>query len=685
MDTNFNRLKDENSSYLKQHAQNPVNWWSYGPEALEEAKAEDKPIFLSIGYSSCHWCHVMNAESFNDQETADFLNENFICIKVDKEEYPDLDAYYQQACSLYTKGGGWPLSAFLLPDTRPYFVGTYYPKTSKQEGQASFMDLLKELSRAYKDDQKQVLENVKSVCSAIEDGLHNKDKVDFPGHFPPPASIMDVLKEFQDDENGGYGSAPKFPQFSFLEWAVEQMLEGMIPKEQGEHIIKTIEKMLMGGLLDHAKGGVHRYSIDEKWTVPHFEKMLYDQAGLLSVLSKVSIIFPSPLVFDTIMGTLDYLESEMMSEDGYFFSSQDSDSEGSEGLFFTFTEEEFEDVINDAQEDEELENKMDQLKDWFNISKKGNFKNGLNVISLNYEKRKEIFTQDGWQIIRKIRKAIVDERKNRIPPATDNKGVASWNFLAISSLLDVIQYCQIPVIKEMASRIFNKALEGSYKKFLTKNNESAMELIHCTTRSRNIPYLEDYVFFCHMQLRVFEVTGNELFKDNFKQTLDFILKEFVIEDKVLTRPAQATDLELYPNLKVAPFDTNFKSASSVLLGVIRRGRALLKDSELGSELEKFQENSTHEVLKNPLSAGEALRSLIYPDEAYRSVQAPHTWPGETEFVDFISYFLPRFVLNYHTEKNDTWQICNMNSCELQGEGLNELIATLRPNNTEEEK
>ncbi|MCR9206500.1 MAG: thioredoxin domain-containing protein, partial [Halobacteriovoraceae bacterium] len=239
----FNRLKDQQSAYLKQHQANPVHWYPYGPEALQKAKEEDKPIFLSIGYSSCHWCHVMAGESFSDQETADFLNENFISIKVDREEHPDIDNYYQQACQLFINSGGWPLSAFLLPDMRPYFVGTYYPKDKKGEG-ATFMELLSELKRAFHEDKEQVETNATNVTKAIKDGLGPKEEVPFQGHFPPPMAVMDAIKEFRDEENGGFGTAPKFPHFSFYEWSVEQILEGMIDKYHGQHLVESLEHIL---------------------------------------------------------------------------------------------------------------------------------------------------------------------------------------------------------------------------------------------------------------------------------------------------------------------------------------------------------------------------------------------------------------------------------------------------------
>ncbi len=671
----FNKLKDENSKYLKQHENNPVHWYPWGPEAIQKSKDENKPIFLSIGYSSCHWCHIMAEESFSDDQTASFLNENFINIKVDKEEYPDIDNYYQQACQIYTQSGGWPLSAFLMPDLKPFFVGTYFPKHSNGQG-ASFMDILGELTRAYQEENSSVLENANKAAKSIEEGFIPKDKVEFTGHFPPPMSILEVLKSHRDDENGGYGDAPKFPQFAFNEWAIEQMLEGMVEKEDGNHIIKTIENMLMGGIYDHARGGIHRYSVDHKWQVPHFEKMLYDQAGLLRMLSKASLIYPSALIFDAIYNTLEYLHLEMIDEKKYFFSGQDADSEGVEGLYFTFSLEEFEDAVASI-EDEKISEKIEDIKKWFNITKEGNFENNLNIITLNQEAAKEYFNGENWEIIRTVRKALLTQRKMRIPPGTDNKGIASWNFMMISALADVMQYCQIPAIKSAASQLFNQAVEGCYKTFI-ENNERGMSLSHTTTIVNPLNYLEDYVFFAEAQLRIYELSGNEIFKNNVKDTLQFVIDQFLDGDKLLTRSKNTQEHELYPNQSYNPFDQSFKSPVSTLIATIRRASVLFKDVDLLDSIKELRERVTHDILKNPVGSGEALRSLTYPDEAYKTIKCPRSWLDKEEFAGFINYFLPRFVLDYHDEGNESWEICNMSACEINGEGIENFINTLRP-------
>jgi uncharacterized protein YyaL (SSP411 family) len=252
-----NHLGEEKSLYLRQHAQNPVHWLPYGKAALDKAKELNRPIFLSIGYSSCHWCHVMAHESFEDEATAKILNDEFISVKVDREEYPDLDHYFQLTAAASIGRGGWPLSAFLTPEGKPFFLGTYFPKNSR-EGMPSFKELLNHLAGTFKSKPEEFIKNAEKLIAEITKPIRPAQKIDYQGHFPHPSAVLNALKNHADTNHGGYGKAPKFPHFPFYEWASEQILEGMVPREQGQHIVETVEKMLMGGMYDHLKGGIHR-------------------------------------------------------------------------------------------------------------------------------------------------------------------------------------------------------------------------------------------------------------------------------------------------------------------------------------------------------------------------------------------------------------------------------------------
>ena len=321
------------------------------------------------------------------------------------------------------------------------------------------------------------------------------------------------------------------------------------------------------------------------------------------------------------------------------------------------------------------------------------------MLSLNVAEKDKVFSQEGWSLIRKAKEALLSERKERVPPQTDRKGIASWNFMIMSSLVDVLQYTHIPAIRHKASLIFNQALEGIYKNFLNDNNtspeginladgespaEKSTSIRHTNTLEEGFSFIEDYVFFAEAQLRIYEVTGNPVFKENFKDTLAFIEKEFIDESSILTRPRSLENLHLYPNQRVNAFDSSFRSPTATLIGLYRRAAVLFLDNEYLATVEKVRETTTHEALKNPIGSGEALRSLTYPDEVYRVVKIPVKWLSEADFASFMNFFQHRFVLDFHSENNDEWQICNMEACELQGEGLQNFLGTLNPKEEKEE-
>lgn len=676
-----NKLHLEKSLYLKQHAENPIHWWAYGEQPLNKAKELNKLIFLSIGYSSCHWCHVMAHESFEDETTAKFLNDHFISIKVDREEYPDLDNYYQNVCSLMTGRGGWPLTIFLTPEGKPFIAGTYFPKTG-QQGMPSFMEMLKHIHNLHVSRDKTIYENAEKIVEELRKPHQVEKKIEFKGHFPAPSGVMNALKNFADTTNGGYGKAPKFPHFPFFEWACEQILEGMIPQEQGQHIVETVEKMLMGGLYDHAKGGIHRYSTDDKFLVPHFEKMLYDQAGLLKVLSKMSQFYPAPLVFDGILQTLDYLQTEMVADEGYFFSAQDADSEGQEGLYFTFTKEEFEESFQDAPEEQKA--KLDKFLTYFNITKEGNFESGLNVLSLNPQYKGEFYTQEGWQEIRDIRRRLLEQRKMRMPPATDRKGVAGWNYLLLSALCDVVQYCPVDVIQQQALNLIQATAEGCLKEFIITDKKTGKHVIrHVNTLENQALYLEDYVNFSDAQLRLYEISGNETFKKNALETASYILESFIKDQRAYVTAINSStpgfDNVIYPT-----FDQSSRSSAMTLVHLLHRLSVL--DAKFDPESvfgEKYADFAQF-ALTNPLGHGEALRALTYPKNIYRKIEVPQSWIEKPEFLELRNHFFSRFVMTYHSNGNENYQICTTNACEVQGTGLDKFRELFKMNEADGE-
>lgn len=655
-----NNLGTQHSLYLKQHAQDPIHWQIYGKDAFALALQENKLLFLSIGYSSCHWCHVMGHESFQSQEVADFVNAHYICIKIDREEWPDVDQYYQKMALYMGKHGGWPLSVFLTPEKLPIFIGTYFPLNDTAQ-MPSFLKVCRDLKQIYAQELPQIKSNAAKLFEKLQETATSIKPVDFQGHFPSALSILKAIAPYFDAENGGYGKAPKFPQFAFYEGMLEQILEGVVDNKEQLPIFLTLDKMLCGGIFDQARGGIHRYATDDRWIIPHFEKMLYDQAGLLRVLAKYSQLKPQPHIIQALAQTLEYLRNEMQDESGYFFSAQDADSEGTEGLFFCFTLEEFEDAL--IKFDEDLLDHMDNIKTWLGITQAGNFEQGLNIITLKYEAKEEMFLPENWQIISKVKQALFNARKLRIPPATDNKGIASINAALLSSLIEIIQYCPLQEIKNMAHILLKEGMLGFQKTFLHENLPHNYKIQHCTTLQQDTQFFEDYVFTAELFFKLYQLSGEQRFYDKSYQIMQLIEQKFIKDDICYTTELQAS--EIIDNIAASHFDQSFRSPVATFLGL--KIKIDLLTNKLGPwEHNKLYQSVRAQALQNPLSHGEALRYLIYPLMTYKKLQVPRRWILQVSFQKLLPFFSHRFVFHYHDETTDEWQICHLHTCEAQG-------------------
>jgi uncharacterized protein YyaL (SSP411 family) len=669
MSNTENSLKNEKSRYLKQHADNPIHWWSWSKEAFDFARKEKKPILISIGYSSCHWCHVMNEQNFSQESTAEFFNQEFVNIKVDREEYPDVDHYYQTMSQELKVNGGWPLNVFLTYDNLPIFIGTFF-SAEDSENRPSFLSLGRQILEQQNTYRDKIETEGKKVLANLGANPKSDKKVEFEGDFPNAPSIIHALKEFEDETWGGYGEAPKFPLYSYYEWAIEHIMEGVVPEELGKHIILSTEKMFMGGMVDQVRGGVHRYSTDNEWLIPHFEKMLYDQSGYLRLLSKLSLVYPSPLFIDQMILTLDYLKNELQSSEGYFFSSQSSDSEGVEGLYFCFSQEEFDDALNNF--DEKLGEEKELFYQWFNIKAEGNFQHKLNAISINFEKRKDIFQPENWEKVRKVKEALLEERKTRIPPSTDNKGVASWNFMLISALCDVIQFAKIETLHREAQELLKSCLEGVHQTFLIKSEDGKTKIKHSTTRDYQYDYFEDYVFFTEAHTRLYSITGDDQFKHNALQTLQFIHQNFYKDGVFYSRTVEGAEDSPVPNIHYPFYDRAFRSAASTYLTLCRKWMPVTKNTEQWQEYESMIEHFTNFILYNPLSYGEGLRSMVYPTQAYKRLHIPRSWLKEQKLMQLMPHFSARFIFDYH-DNGDQWEVGSTQEVEISGNGLEDFF------------
>ena len=417
-----NRLGDETSPYLLQHKDNPVHWWPWGLEALAEAKATNRPILLSVGYAACHWCHVMAHESFEDEATAALMNELFVNIKVDREERPDIDAIYMAALHSLGEHGGWPLTMFLTPGAEPFWGGTYFPKDERY-GRASFGRVLREVARIHANDPARVAHN----AAAIRERLTERLPAAAPEARIEPSSIAGIARSLAravDPVHGGLSGAPKFPQYSvfWLLWMAGIRFD--LP-ECREAVLATLRNICQGGIYDHIGGGFARYSVDERWLVPHFEKMLYDNALLLQLLTEAWRETGERLFEQRINETVEWMIREMRTSDGGFASSYDADSEGEEGKFYVWTPAQIREAL--GVEDAELFCRI------YDITDGGNFE-GHNIPNRLAKLQLEDF--DTEQRLKACHGKLHRVRAERVPPGWDDKVLADWNGLAISALAD---------------------------------------------------------------------------------------------------------------------------------------------------------------------------------------------------------------------------------------------------------
>jgi uncharacterized protein YyaL (SSP411 family) len=487
-----NRLINETSPYLLQHANNPVDWYPWGTEALGRARAEDKPILLSIGYSACHWCHVMERESFEDDAIAAAMNENFVNIKVDREERPDLDAVYMEAVQMLTGSGGWPMTMFLTPDGKPFYGGTYFPPTDRQN-MPGFPRVLAAVSNAYQTNRGEV----DRVTRQLTDQMGRTGHIS-QGTTPLTVEVLhqaySSLASTFDYQNGGFGNAPKFPQPMIPEFMLRYHHHGYNPRAL-QMVETTLEKMAYGGMYDQVGGGFHRYSTDAYWLVPHFEKMLYDNALLARLYLHAYQITGRDLYRRVTEETLDYVLREMTDPQGGFYSAQDADSEGEEGKFFVWTPEQIEEALGASD--------AAVFGDFFGVSNAGNFE-GANILNIRqepeaYASERGLPIEDLMATIQRGRAKLLDVREERVHPLRDDKVLTSWNGLMLRSFAEA-------GVTLGRSDYLQAAIENA--NFLTSNMQPDGRLLRSYRDGQaKLPgYLEDYAFVADGLVSLYEAT-----------------------------------------------------------------------------------------------------------------------------------------------------------------------------------
>ncbi|HVY45490.1 MAG TPA: thioredoxin domain-containing protein [Minicystis sp.] len=496
-----NRLAFEASPYLLQHADNPVDWYPWGPEALEKAKREDKPILLSIGYAACHWCHVMEHESFEDADIARRMNELFVNVKVDREERPDLDQIYQLTVQLMGRSGGWPLTVFLTPDQRPFFAGTYFPPADRM-GMPGFARVLDAIADAYREKRGEVEQQAQELAHAIGRVASVEGRAGTVGPDLLRRATRKLLARF-DPRHGGFGNRPKFPNTMALEVMLRRgALEG--DGSCKDAVLLALTEMRKGGIWDHLRGGFHRYSTDERWLVPHFEKMLYDNALLLRLYADGFRVFGEPLFASTARDIVGYLFAEMRdAATGAFHAAQDADSEGQEGKFFVWSLADLKAAIGDDGVAYEV------ARHHFGVDEQGNFEHaGLTVLHEAMPIRRvarelDVEPADAERALARARAAMLAYRAKRPRPMQDDKVLASWNGLLISALCDAGRALGEPSWIEAAAAAF-APIEGG----LVRAGRVGRYLKAGAAPSDRPGFLDDQAYVGNAALDLYEATGD---------------------------------------------------------------------------------------------------------------------------------------------------------------------------------
>ncbi|MPZ14430.1 MAG: DUF255 domain-containing protein [Chloroflexi bacterium] len=627
-----NRLNDESSPYLRQHADNPVDWYPWGTEALARARAEDRPILLSIGYSACHWCHVMEHESFEDEDTAAVMNERFVNIKVDREERPDLDQIYMTAVQGITGHGGWPMTVFLTPDGKPFFGGTYYPPTDRG-GMPGFKRVLLSVSEAYRQRRGEAHEQAERVATFIQQqALSSYPTLTLSESILDDA--LDALVRQFDEQHGGFGGAPKFPPSMVLEFLLRSYHRTGNPAAL-TMAESTLQHMARGGIYDQIGGGFHRYTVDAHWLVPHFEKMLYDNALLVGAYIQAYQVTGAPLYRRIVEQTLDYVKREMRHESGGFFGAQDADSEGHEGKYYVWTPEQVKAAV--ASEDEPL------VRTYFGITDGGNFE-GKSILTAPADAsgiaaKHATSPAQIDDAIARARVRMLEMRRQRVPPATDTKILAGWNGLMLRSFADAAR---------VLGRADDRAAAEASGAFLVNElwREGRLFRVHMDGETKVPGYLEDYAAVAGGLLALYEATFDLQWYSAARRIADAMVDLFWDGDAETFFDA-ARDAEGLVARPRDTWDNATPSGTSLACQVLARLWALTGDARYERLVSRGLQGMAEAARQHPSGLGNLLCALDFylgPPQEVAIIGDP-TSPDTAQLVEPLRRaYLPNAVV-----------------------------------------
>jgi uncharacterized protein len=680
-----NQLINETSPYLLQHAHNPVDWYPWGEEALRKAREENKPILLSIGYSACHWCHVMEHESFENEEIAQLMNENFINIKVDREERPDLDQIYMNAVQMMTGHGGWPMTVFLTPNLVPFYGGTYFPPVDRYN-MPGFPRILIGVSQAFRSSPEQVKETAERLLSELNRIGRSQGSGGELTYETLDAAYNGIVRNY-DRQNGGFGGAPKFPPSMTLEFLLRAYSEsGDI--DDLKMVDYTCRRMAQGGIYDQLGGGFHRYSVDAHWLVPHFEKMLYDNALLSRLYLHVYQVTKDDFYRTVVEETLDYVKREMTDGLGGFYSTQDADSEGVEGKFFVWSIEEIEEIL--GTEDGRL------FSAYYGVTEHGNFeeKNILNIARPIEDVARElgIPVDQLEEVIERSRQKLFEVRERRIKPGRDEKILTAWNGLMLSSFAEAAAILERDDYREIAR---------SNAQFILDNlrRDNLLLRTYKDGQAKLNAYLEDYAFMAEALLTLYETTGELRWLKESLSLTDKMIEEFWDEEEggfFFTGKSHETLIVRNKDL----FDNATPSGNSVAIGLLLRLSLITGNEDYQRKAVIILWLIRDAITRYPSAFGQALAALdLYlsrPKEIVIVGQdetndlAREVWKhylpnkvvvqadeGDTEAIALIPLLRDRTKIN----NRPTAYICENYTCQQPVTTVEELHKQLLPQRT----
>ncbi len=645
----INQLKHEKSPYLKQHEKNPVNWFAWNKETLELAKKEKKPIFLSVGYASCHWCHVMAHESFENEATAKVMNDKFINIKVDREERPDLDSTFQKSLAILTGAqGGWPLSMFLDENAVPFTGGTYFPP-KEMHGRPSFIQVLENVSKVYFENREKIIAQV-SQMKAVFKELNRKDSVLKQDYEPYAEKIIQYL----DPDNGGFKGAPKFPQFYVFE-----TLFYFYNKKENQKFLKPVEILLKNisskGIYDQLEGGIARYTVDEKWIVPHFEKMLYDNILYVNLLNNFLNKEKSNYLKKKLIQTIDFINSEFISEDNLLGSAYDADSEGVEGKYYVWNYEDLKFLLKENFSD---------FRKKYKITKEGNFE-GSNILLENINQ--ELSEKETIKI-KEIESLLINERKKRVKPFFDNKVQTDLNCYWLYSNL-------------YASLILDD--NNLYSKTIFKinliNKKLKENIFHCYKKNKQEidVFLEDYVYYALLLISMYELNNDKESLERCKKIMEDTWNLFFNKDYNLLQKNISNSNDLFVN-PVDIGDNNIPNGNSIYLLICNKLNNITNDQKWFKKLDILSKSINTYISFNFSQMFSYLKALDICEE--NITISLHGKINEKQKKEILKKFLGNVSIIYKESEEDFFVIvCRNQTCSEKLKNISQIEDYIKNN------